>query len=134
MPIEEKLKEYILNHYKSIREFARIADIPYSTMDSVLKRGLNNSSVSNIIKICGVLNISADELANDKIVPITTQIEHKPIKVELNDLIWTTKKDILVFDELTLDGIAMKREEIETFLDVIDMGVEMIRRSRRRTW
>ena len=37
MTIEEKLKEYILVKYKSIREFTLSAGIPYSTVDAILK-------------------------------------------------------------------------------------------------
>ena len=59
MTIEEKLKELILNRYHSIREFTIQHDIPYTTMVSIFKRGVDNSSLTNIIKICKALNISA---------------------------------------------------------------------------
>lgn len=134
MTIEEKLKEYILTQYKSLREFATFADIPYTTVFGILKRGVHNASIGNIIRICQTLNIDADELAKDKIVPLSAPKEHQPVKVEINDLIWTTKKGIYEFDEITLDGVTMTRSEIDTFLDSIDMGLEMIRRSRRRSW
>lgn len=73
MTIEERLKDLILERYKSLREFTTIADIPYTTLDSILKRGVGNSSVSNVIKICKKLNISLDELMDGNIVtkPLT---------------------------------------------------------------
>lgn len=64
MTIEEKLKDHILTRYKSVREFTIEANIPYTTLDSIFKRGIGNSSVSNVIKICRALNISADKLAD----------------------------------------------------------------------
>ena len=67
MSIEEKLKHLILSRYDSISEFTTIAQIPNSTMVSILKRGILKASVGNIIKICKVLNISADSLADGKI-------------------------------------------------------------------
>jgi len=66
--IESELKKLILNEYKSLREFAIIIDMPYSTLDSVLKRGVNKANVSNIIKICKQLGISAEALGEEKIV------------------------------------------------------------------
>ena len=70
MTIEEKLKDYILERYSSVREFTTVADIPYTTVYSIFKRGVGNSSVTNVIKICKELGISADALADGEIVPI----------------------------------------------------------------
>ena len=38
MSVESKLKELILKRYNSIREFTQEIDIPYSTIDSILRR------------------------------------------------------------------------------------------------
>jgi len=65
---EELLKEEILKNYRSIREFTQNIDIPYSTVDTILKRGVKNSSVDNVIKICNALGISADSLIDGEIV------------------------------------------------------------------
>ena len=67
MTIEEELKAYILSRYNSVREFTIQADIPYTTLDSIFKRGIGNSSVNNVIKICKALKISADALADGNI-------------------------------------------------------------------
>lgn len=67
MTIENQLKEKILAEYGSIREFAAKVKLPYSTIDSILKRGICNASIKNIIKICECLGISVDSLANGKI-------------------------------------------------------------------
>ncbi|OGO90315.1 MAG: hypothetical protein A2Y17_12155 [Clostridiales bacterium GWF2_38_85] len=68
MNIEEQLKEHILSQYKSIREFCMRNNFPYSTVDSIFKRGILGSSVSIIIKICDRLSIDVDELISGKIV------------------------------------------------------------------
>ena len=52
MNTEEKLKDLILSRYNSIREFTISIDMPYTTMDSIFRRGIGNSNVTNIIKIC----------------------------------------------------------------------------------
>lgn len=68
MSIEQELKELILSKYGSVREFSKVLDMPYSTIDSIFKRGVENASVANIIRICEKLSISADGLAEGKIV------------------------------------------------------------------
>lgn len=67
MSIETELKGYILSRFGSIREFSKALDMPYSTIDSIFKRGVENSSVVNINRICTMLQISADELMNGRI-------------------------------------------------------------------
>lgn len=66
---EDKLKEYILTKYKSIREFTVAVNMPYSTIDSIFKRGIRKASIDNIIKICDFLNISVDALIEGIIEP-----------------------------------------------------------------
>lgn len=68
MTIEEELKALVLTSYGSMREFSIVLNMPYSTLDSIFKRGVENASIGNIIKICCVLHISVDELAAGKIV------------------------------------------------------------------
>lgn len=67
--VEEELKRLILERYKSLREFSFIIDMPYSTLDSVLRRGVSNSSVSNAITICNELQVDTESLVNGKVVP-----------------------------------------------------------------
>ncbi len=61
--IENELKELILSKYKSLREFTLKIEMPYSTLDTILKRGVDKANIINILKICNELNISADKLA-----------------------------------------------------------------------
>lgn len=84
MSIESKLKDMILERYHSIREFSNTVDMPYTTIDSILKRGIANSSVSNIISICKELQISADALADGDIQPVRDL--HKSLHVDGYDI------------------------------------------------
>ncbi|MGN1418497.1 MAG: hypothetical protein ACI4W6_04145 [Acutalibacteraceae bacterium] len=63
MSIEEKLKKYILQKYRSIREFSFVSEIPYSTIDNIFKRGVSGTGMSTIMKICDCLGISIDSLS-----------------------------------------------------------------------
>jgi SOS-response transcriptional repressor LexA len=66
--IEERLKDLINSRYKSIRAFSIKLGMPYSTLDSIFKRGIANTSITNILKICDLLDISADYLAAGEII------------------------------------------------------------------
>lgn len=68
MTIEQELKALIVKRYGSAKNFALEINMPNSTLDNIFRRGVLNSSVTNIIKICNALEISADELADGKIV------------------------------------------------------------------
>ena len=69
MRVEDALKDLILTRYKSIREFCIAVDIPYSTIDSILHRGVLNAGIGKVIRICRHLGISADKLADGEIAP-----------------------------------------------------------------
>lgn len=131
MTIEEKLKELILKHYHSIREFTIAIDMPYTTMDSIFRRGIGNSSVSNIIKICKALNISADALADGEISPIKDR-PSAPIndKVEITDLLADTKDTLIHSAKITLDGNPLGKAGIESIIDAIEVGVEIAKRKK----
>jgi transcriptional regulator with XRE-family HTH domain len=102
---EDLLKEYVLSNYKSLREFSIAIGMPYSTMDSIFKRGIDNSSVTNVIRICKALGISADELAKGFIV---SNISKTPI----NELVVEEEaKKYLAdnFDEDEIEAINLLR-------------------------
>lgn len=66
--IEIKIKELIIQKYGSVKSFSNKIKIPYTTIDTILKRGMLKSNVLNVIKMCNELNIDINELVNNKIV------------------------------------------------------------------
>lgn len=48
--------------WKSKRKFAEHIDIPPTTLQSILKRGVGNASIDNVIKICKGLGITVNQL------------------------------------------------------------------------
>ena len=66
--IENKIKDIIITRYGSVKSFSSKIKVPYTTIDTILKRGLLKSNVLNVIKICNELGIDVNELVNDKIV------------------------------------------------------------------
>ncbi|MDR1771636.1 MAG: helix-turn-helix domain-containing protein [Hungatella sp.] len=65
--VESQLKGIILSKHGSIKEFAQIIGMSYTTLDSILKRGVEKANVVNIIKICKALSLDVDALADGKI-------------------------------------------------------------------
>lgn len=131
MTIEDKLKSLILARYHSIREFTIHINMPYSTMDSIFKRGIGNSSVSNVIKICKALRISADALADGEIVPIGNYPSNKiNDRIEVKDILADAKDLLIHSGEITLDGDPIGKTGIDSIIDAMDVGVEIAKRRR----
>lgn len=127
--IEEKLKNLILSQYKSIREFTLYAQIANSTFDSMMRRGIQNANVTNVIKVCNALHISADALAEGKITSIKTVKKNKVISspLQLEDIVKNFKAYLLSHD-LTLEGEILDTETIDEFNRFIDLGIDFITR------
>lgn len=48
----------------TVRSLSRESGVAYTTIRSMIERDLKNASIDNVIKVCNVLEISTDELAN----------------------------------------------------------------------
>lgn len=129
MTIEERLKDLILTRHYSISEFTRSIDMPNSTLESIFKRGIGNSSVTNIIKVCKALGISADALADGEIVPVT-KLTGKPIndRFEVKEIVDDIKEVLSQQGFITLDGKPINKDGIDSIIDAIDIGVEMAKK------
>lgn len=58
---ELKLRFMILDKYPSLREFARRADIPYSTLMTVFKHGISGAGFDPVMRICRALDVDPKE-------------------------------------------------------------------------
>lgn len=65
MTREAKLKKIIENKFGNLKEFSRQVDLPYTTIRSILERGVANAKVENVITICKALGISTEQLISD---------------------------------------------------------------------
>lgn len=105
IPIESELKQYILTKYKSIRAFTQAAEIPYSTVDSMIKKGIDGTGINTISKICKTLSIDLESLASGRIVPIDEDNNTK-----------TAKKRPMTFSE------KLHRKRIESGLSIEELA------------
>ena len=59
---ELRLRNAILDRYVSLRQFAEAADVPYSTVMTILSRGIGGASFDTVLKICRALEIDPGEI------------------------------------------------------------------------
>lgn len=67
--IEQDLKDLILKRYSNLNKFAESIDMPWTTLDGVLKRGVNKANITSLIKICNGLKIDCESLYYGRILP-----------------------------------------------------------------
>lgn len=82
---EQKLQDFILQHYESLREFCMKIDRPYSTISNMLKRGILNCGVGLFVYVVDRLGLDIEELLLGNIVLKTDKALNPDInKKELN--------------------------------------------------
>ena len=69
MTREELLKSHILKQYRTVKDFSVAIGLPYTTIDGILRRGVMNTRVENMIRVCQFLGISLDALVAGRIEP-----------------------------------------------------------------
>ena len=121
MTIEEKLKEMIIDRFGSVFRFSEVVGLSNSTVATILLRGIHKASIDNVLKICKALGISADELAQDNIVPIRADRK----QYNIDDLIALVK-----LDGFSIDGTALSDNESRLLLCALEIGAEAIRKGR----
>lgn len=125
MTTEDKLKQLILDNYRSVREFTQKYDIPYSTMATIFKKGIKQTSITTMIKVCQALGISTDELIAGRI----TFVDEKPEPTKVEDIIVQTKHLLLNTEHLTLDGKPFDEAAIQRLSNYLDAIVDAEKRN-----
>lgn len=122
MTLEDDLKKLIIEKYGSVRQFALQIDVPYTTIDTILRRGIDNSNVSNIIRICKKLEISVDKLLDKK--EIVNWIDYNEEENETSDNVFM----IPVYGTIKA-GIPIESQE--DIIDYIDIPKSWIKGGKR---
>lgn len=97
----EKLRGIILSRYKSIREFAKIANIPNSTIVSALDRGIGGIAVEKMIVICDLLEIDIKTL--EPVAPYSLSQTDITLFEKLKKLDDTDKYKVIGYIDATLN-------------------------------
>lgn len=64
---EEKLRNVILDRYRSVRAFCNVHNLPYSTIDNVFKRGVGSVSMSTATQLCRALELDLSAFGKGQI-------------------------------------------------------------------
>lgn len=120
MTIEEQLKQFIVIKYGTVRNFCEQTNIPQSTLSTIFKRGIQRTSIDLIFKICDELAISADAIAEGKIIPKDT-FESKEY----------TEYDY-IFDQMLIDGKKLNDYESWNMKRAFHDQADRIRETRAR--
>ncbi len=107
MTIEEQLKQEILLRYKSVRAFTTAVDIPYSTLDSVFKRGIANAGISTMLKVFDALDLDIESVTDGELRPRAPEYKKSPSATEA-----APGEDHITLEESNrlLDALGLTRE------------------------
>ena len=92
LTLTETLKIEILKRYKNVKQFSDTSGIPYMTISSVLKRGVENSVFGTVLRICEALKMSIDDLIHARAF---NSIEMKFLRLGDNYTLKELKADLL---------------------------------------
>jgi len=119
---EEFIKQRILSEYKSVRAFTQEIGVSYSTVDSMLKRGVGGAGVGTVLKVCNALNIDIESLLSTEKSSESTlspdEMEH--IK-KYRTLDGYGKKMVDMILELEIQRLADQAVEDELASNVIEL-------------
>ena len=67
LKVENDLKNIILSKYNSVEAFSTENNLSYSKVDKIFKKGIGGADLQLIFKICSILNIDVDSVADGEI-------------------------------------------------------------------
>ena len=67
MNTEDEIKRLIESKYGNVKNFSIQNNIPYTTVRSILERGILNDKVENVIKMADGLGVKAEDLFSGEI-------------------------------------------------------------------
>ncbi len=111
---ELQLKKIIIDKYGSLKKFCEKIDMPWTTLDSILKRGVTNSNITNVMKITRELQVDTESLASGLIVN-SQSIKEVTIKKNLTTLM---PKILEYYEQLNDTGKHVATERVKELTEV----------------
>lgn len=87
MTKEEYVKLLIASSGHTVKSFALSINLPYTTLLSMLNRGLGGASIDNVIRVCKGLSITVEDLQrveDEKSAPVPFYVTEHEKKVLSN--------------------------------------------------
>lgn len=86
---EDYIRALIKSHGYTMKNFAQLIKMPYTTLLSILNGSIGGAAMDNVLKICGALNIRIEDLNNlasqadpmDTVTPETAGIDPQLLKL-----------------------------------------------------
>ena len=111
---EEYITQLIKEKGFNVKSFANHIKMPYSTLRSILEKGIGGASIDNVIKICKGLNISIDTLKpNDTNITCSTHEEKVILAYRNNPKMQSAVDKLLGIEDPDEALIEDMRETIE---------------------
>ncbi len=108
------LKSVILQKYRSVRQFAGVMDIPYSTLVTALERGIEGMAYSTVIRMCEVLELNPVDFSPlDDNEGLSGQIITRKVMERYNKLNRAGRRKVLDFMDDYAQIPAYVNEELE---------------------
>jgi len=117
----EYLEKIIKEKGYTIASLSKESGVPYTTIRSMIERNLKNASIDNVIKICKVLGIKADDLAREEYngddtssLPELTSKDERDIQKKLEEIInsLNSTDGYAALDGKTIDEIDEEDREL----------------------
>lgn len=127
MKLEEVLTVMMIEKSGSVKSFCEASDLKYTTVLSILKRGVLTANIDHIIIMCNALDISVDALAENRIEKKgKPAAEENDLAAILENLIIRVQTDTA----MTFDGLPVTKWEIGTTKKSIEFMLEVMRAGR----
>ena len=108
------LKSVILQKYRSVRQFAGVMDIPYSTLVTALERGIEGMAYSTVIRMCEVLELNPVDFSPlEENEGLSEQIITRKVMERYNKLNRAGRRKVLDFMDDYAQIPAYVNEELE---------------------
>ena len=68
MKLTDKITNFMaVNQIRSLAEFARLAKLPYMTVNNLFVKDYNNTKIETLIKLKDAMGVSLDDLVDDDV-------------------------------------------------------------------
>lgn len=121
----ELLKVLIDNTGLNLKAFSKKADLPYSTLRSILDRGIGNASLDNVLKICRTLDVTIESLEE---IAANTH-DKTPIKIKTEE-----ESNICVINEKEFHEIIERIKYRRVNLDLSYQDMQDLTGISKSTW
>jgi len=105
--VEQELKDLIISRYGSLKKFSEDINIAWSTLDGVIKRGVNKANITSLIKICEGLSIDCESLYYGRILPKQDLLKNAPLNLNEENII-KKYRDLDNYGKDLIDTILLK--------------------------